>query len=320
MEDLKKPLVSILIPTYNRRNSVVKSIESALSQTYDNIEIIISDSGSTDGTLDKINEKFPASVENNIIKIFKPEEGITFQMFENWNNCMKQAKGKYLKFIFSDDYIDKNFLEDGIKFLEDNEDIAMLATTMKMIDSNGETICFHRRNSEGLYDGNKMITRSLKRRNVIGAPTNSIYRHSTVKDRNIEFINNPVHLDWIFEIDLIRDNLYYYIDKPLAYFLSDSDNVTNSIKFSSKWIENNSNLKLEYMNLPFISRLDKVIIKINNYLYSTIVLALIKGKNSIEYDKSIKYLKSIYSFNLFFYKTIELVVRIPLIKNLLLRL
>lgn len=89
--------VSILIPTYNSENYIDKAIESALNQTYENIEIVISDNASTDGTK-RIIEKY--SNRNNVTVNFNSEN---LGPVENWRMCLKLATGKWVKFVFSDD-------------------------------------------------------------------------------------------------------------------------------------------------------------------------------------------------------------------------
>ena len=67
----KNELVSILIQTYNRKKIVVKAIESALSQTYKNIEVIVSDNFSSDGTFEYLHSKYFENKKLEFIKILK---------------------------------------------------------------------------------------------------------------------------------------------------------------------------------------------------------------------------------------------------------
>ena len=53
---MKDDLISVIIPTFNRRDKLFRSIKSVLDQTYSNIELIIVDDGSTDGTEDEVNK------------------------------------------------------------------------------------------------------------------------------------------------------------------------------------------------------------------------------------------------------------------------
>jgi len=96
-------LVSILIPTYNRKKLVERAINSALKQTYKKIEIIISDNCSTDGTLEYLQELYG---NNKNIKIF--DNSTNKGSVRNWINCIEKSSGHSSKLLFSDDTISTN--------------------------------------------------------------------------------------------------------------------------------------------------------------------------------------------------------------------
>lgn len=98
-----KPLVSICIPTYNAAIYIAEAMDSAIAQTYSNLEIVVSDDASKDNTL-------------SIIKSYKNKITIPIYVYEhehkgigaNWNYCVTQAKGDYIKFLFQDDVLKPN--------------------------------------------------------------------------------------------------------------------------------------------------------------------------------------------------------------------
>lgn len=106
-------LVSILIPVYNRVSLVSETIESAINQTYRNIEIIIVDNCSTDGTWELLKSY---AVKDNRIRIFQNIENIG--PVKNWKRCIDEAKGEYAKILFSDDLIAENFIEETLKVFD----------------------------------------------------------------------------------------------------------------------------------------------------------------------------------------------------------
>ena len=106
------PLVSIIIPTYNRKNWVAKAIDSALAQTYKYKEVIVIDDGSTDGTytyLDKI-------YGNQIILRKTRQSGVS----KARNVAIKIAKGEWLSFLDSDDFFHIDKIEKQLSFLNKN--------------------------------------------------------------------------------------------------------------------------------------------------------------------------------------------------------
>ena len=112
-----------MIPTYNRKKIVVKAIESALSQTYKNIEVIVSDNFSSDGTFEYLHSKY---FENKKIKIYKNSKNIGPVL--NWINCIDKCKGNYVKLLFSDDQISNNYVDETIRYLKDNTNIGFVFT------------------------------------------------------------------------------------------------------------------------------------------------------------------------------------------------
>jgi glycosyltransferase involved in cell wall biosynthesis len=99
-------LVSICIPVYNGEKYLKECLNSAISQTYSNIEIIIVEDKSTDNTLHII-QQFAA--KDSRIKIFINE--INLGLVGNWNHCIELANGEWVKFLFQDDYIAINMIE-----------------------------------------------------------------------------------------------------------------------------------------------------------------------------------------------------------------
>ena len=100
MSDVTFPLVSICIPTYNGATYIEEAIQSAINQTYSNLEIVISDDASKDNTLTII-ERFKSKTKIPISITFHDPKGIG----ANWNNCIRHSNGAYIKFLFQDDVL-----------------------------------------------------------------------------------------------------------------------------------------------------------------------------------------------------------------------
>ena len=112
------PLVSICIPTYNRAGMVSKAIDSALAQTYTNVEVLVVDNASSDTI-----ESLMAAYSDPRVKFHRNAHNLG--MFGNFNRCIESAKGKYIHILHSDDYIDAGFTETCVAFLEAHPDVGM---------------------------------------------------------------------------------------------------------------------------------------------------------------------------------------------------
>ena len=100
-----KPLISIIVPIYNVKDYLCQCVESLIRQTYDNLEILLIDDGSTDGC-SEICDKYEKT-DNRIKVIHKPNGGLSSAR----NAGLDIATGSYIYFIDSDDWIENNMLD-----------------------------------------------------------------------------------------------------------------------------------------------------------------------------------------------------------------
>lgn len=107
-------LVSIIMPSYNTEKFVDKTIKSVLSQTYENWELLIVDDCSTDNSIQVIK-----SFNDSRIKIFINDKNSGAALSRN--KALKEAKGKWIAFLDSDDIWDKNKLRKQIDFMLSNK-------------------------------------------------------------------------------------------------------------------------------------------------------------------------------------------------------
>jgi len=127
-----EPLVSILIPSYNAEQWIGQCIESALGQSYSNIEVIVSDDGSTDGTVREI-KRF-----GDRIRFIESEHAGANAVR---NRLTGVAKGEWLQYLDSDDYLLPNKIMDQIGFMKANEwkfDVAYSPMIVRKENTNTE--------------------------------------------------------------------------------------------------------------------------------------------------------------------------------------
>jgi glycosyltransferase involved in cell wall biosynthesis len=128
------PEVTIAIPTYNRADSFLReAMHSALNQTYQNFEIIVSDNCSSDNT-----ELVVKNFQDPRIRYFKQTENIGQN--NNCNFCLAQARGKYFMLLYDDDLIDSDFLEICINAMGAHTDVGVVLTGVREINANGKIL------------------------------------------------------------------------------------------------------------------------------------------------------------------------------------
>ena len=128
MSDSDRPLVSIGIPTYNRANRNLHAvIKRALGQSYANVEVIVSDNCSSDGT-----PKLVSSFDDSRLRYFRQETNIG--PINNFNYCLNQARGEYFLLFHDDDMIDEDFVETCIAALTPGQEVGVVFTGIRIID------------------------------------------------------------------------------------------------------------------------------------------------------------------------------------------
>lgn len=126
-------LVSIIMPLYNAEKYVGETIESVLSQTYKNWELLITNDGSKDNS-SSIVERYIN--QDKRIRLFNQNNGGSAKAR---NNSLKYAQGKYIVFLDADDLWEKNFLEEQLKFLKENN-YNLVFSSYKRINEEGKEI------------------------------------------------------------------------------------------------------------------------------------------------------------------------------------
>ena len=106
-------MLSVLIPAYNAEKTINRCIDSILYQTYQNIEIIIANDGSTDGTLSILSDY--AEKDKRIIICNQANKGVSAAR----NTCLKNAHGEYILYVDADDWIESNMIQRMLELIND---------------------------------------------------------------------------------------------------------------------------------------------------------------------------------------------------------
>lgn len=217
------PLVSIIIPVYNVCNYLSKCLESIVNQTYKNLEIIIVDDGSTDGS-GKIADMF-ARKYFNITVYHKENQGLSSAR----NYGIERANGDFYVFVDSDDYVDPAFVQVMVE-QSNNADLVIL--NYLKVDSKGNIL---KKQDKGISQ-NELWTRNefWKQYYLNGlwitctVAWNKLYSKRVI--RNIRFPIAKLHEDEFVigsiiekckSVKVLTDNLYYYVQRNNSIMHSD---------------------------------------------------------------------------------------------------
>ena len=202
---MTKPCVSIVIPTYNQSQFVNEALESVLSQSFQNFEIIVINDGSTDNT------KAVLSNFNDHIQIINQEnKGLS----EARNKGIQKARGDFIAFLDSDDLWVPEKLESQMKLLRNNPEFLWCYSDAEVFDSEtGQTQYLYSQLYEHLYSG--CIFNYLILENFIASPTPIVHR-DVFEGVGLFFDNRIVAEDWDMWLRISDDHPVALIERTLA--------------------------------------------------------------------------------------------------------
>ena len=239
------PLISVIIPVYKVEKYLAKCVESVINQTYDNLEIILVNDGSPDNCPEICGEF--AKKDSRIKVIHKINGGLSSAR----NAGLDIAKGKYISFVDSDDYIDSHFIEKLYeRIIDDNSDMSMCM--FMRIDENGKPIpsvlkSVPNRTVDPEQFWNIELTDGWWSRCVVS--WNKLYkadiwenlRFPVGKYNEDEFVIKDV-VTKCSKISMLSDELYYYLVRSDSimgeYNVKRLDGVEASLKRCGYFIKN----------------------------------------------------------------------------------
>lgn len=228
-----KPLVSILIPVYNRRGCIAETLDSALGQTYRNTEIIVVDNCSSDGTWEILNDY---AARDGRIRIFRNSENIG--PVRNWKKCIDQATGEYAKILWSDDLIEPTFIEKTLPFLTENADVGFVFTGTEAFFEGGERAPLYFIGATGIYPSIEYIEQILLGTGFPVSPGCALFRKNDLEKNLIVDVANRIGSDFsmhaigndalIFLITASTYPRFAFVNEVLSFFRAHNDSITLS--------------------------------------------------------------------------------------------
>lgn len=207
--------ISVIVPIYNAEKYLKKCIDSLISQTKKEIEFILVNDGSTDSS-----ESIIKNYSDKRIKYFKNKnQGIG----KTRNFGIEKSTGKYIMFLDSDDYLDKNACKYLFDKIEKEKLDIVVCDFYKDIDGKIERVQVQSFKNSSLEENNKLLL------NINLAPWNKIYRSELIKKNNIKFVENLKYEDAPFVAEcLLKAEKIGKIDKCLNYYVIHKNSETTT--------------------------------------------------------------------------------------------
>lgn len=200
----QNPLVSVIIPTYNRANYLPLAIESVLNQTYKNLKLYIIDDGSTDNTTQVVSQYLSDS-RVNYHKQKNAGQGAAT------NRGIRLSKGEYMAFLDADDLWNLEKLQLQVNAIQSKKDVGVLYSPCFVIDENGNIIS---RSPDPVHEG--VVTGPLLIENFI--PFGTVLVKKECFDELGLFSEIVTGLDYDLWLRFSTRYRFGYISTPTLYY------------------------------------------------------------------------------------------------------
>ena len=263
-EKMNEPKVSVIVPIYNTENELPGCVQSILDQTFSDIEIILVDDGSTDSCPQMCDTY--AEQDSRVLVLHKENGGLS----DARNTGLLAAKGEYILYVDSDDYIEKEAVEQLLR--GDLPGVDLIAGALSNWHGDRQTIQRRTGFEDGkIYTAKDFIITSVINRVFIITAWSFMYRRNYLIENKLFYKKGVVHEDLYLSMDLLlhADGIIY-IDFPFYNYVEREGSISrsNSIKkirdnvFGLKhWIEIIGTVKDSTLQKYLYSEL------ISNYLF-----------------------------------------------------
>jgi len=209
------PAVSVCIPTYRGAAHIAETIESALAQTFADFELVIVDDASPDET----REVVARYRDPRVRYVRERNAGVE----ENWNRCLRLARGRYFKLLPHDDLIAPDCLARQVAVLEADRDqrLALVFCARRIIDSRSRAVMTrgYPRRSGGVIPARAAVRSCIRSgANLLGEPGGVLFRTALAQRVGAFDASLRIVTDLDYWVRLLLHGDAYYLPEKLASF------------------------------------------------------------------------------------------------------
>lgn len=247
-------MVSVIIPNYNHSRFLRQRIDSVLSQSYTNIEVILLDDCSSDNSIDII-ESYRNHPKVSQIVRNKQNSG---SVFKQWKKGIELAKGEYIWIAESDDFAEKSFLSEILQVIEADNKIGLAYCNSKVVDENNQSTGTFKTlndlrkymfntslwNNSFIIDGSVLLDKYLSKRCVINNASAVVFKKSALDTLAINIDEYKYAGDWAVYVDLATKFKIAFLNEELSFYRDHKGNASKNAHI---------NLAINFENYSIIS-------------------------------------------------------------------
>lgn len=229
---MNNDLITVVVPVYNVEKYLKKCLDSIVNQTYKNLEIICVDDGSPDNSIDILN--IFAEKDKRIKIIRQRNQGLS----EARNTGIKNAKGKYIIFIDSDDWIELEMIDLMLKKIQnENLDLVICGFFDHYFEKKYKINELNniKKYIKDKIDGISYFKIVTSKTNLFTAfAWNKLYRLDLIKSKNLFFPEKRLYEDLSFTFRyLIYSKKVDVVERPLYHYIRRKGSITNILNFKN---------------------------------------------------------------------------------------
>lgn len=216
------PAVSVCIPAFQAERHLQATLDSVLAQNYPNLEIVVVDNNSTDGT-----RSILEAIDDSRLRVIR--NATTLPIADNFNLAIRRSRGMFVKLVCADDTLEPECVTKQADVLFKNANVALVAARTNFIDDDGELL----RRGKGLagivgrLSGEQLVRQMVRSgTNPVGPPVAAMFRRVDF-DRSGGFRGElPFTMDMELWTRLVRYFDFYGLPATLASFRIGTDSMT----------------------------------------------------------------------------------------------
>ena len=240
--------VSVLLPVYNGEKYLAACLDSVVTQDFKDMEILVSDDCSTDGTIEII--KYYAARD---ARIRWWQNTRNLGQAPNHNVCLKAARGGFIKFIHADDkLLFPAALAWMVEILDKDDSVSLVGSASYIMDEDSRQLS--RRNNftrSGLWDGKDVIVKCLEANaNLIGEPTGTLFRREQAR-RGFDVRYRQI-MDMEMWFHLLQQGRFAYIAEPLFAYREHPQQETATVRHTVGCAHEYLALMTDYYRMPWM--------------------------------------------------------------------